>query len=419
MKESRTTEFKRELSKSFLKTVSAYSNFISGDVIFGIDDNGNVVGIDNADSLCLDIENTINDTISPLPRFTLETETLDGKQVIVLHVFEGKDKPYLYKGKAYRRSDTSDVEVDRTELNRLILEGQNLSFEEMPSKKQDLSFKKFVEELGDRANIRNVDVDVFKTLRLCSDEEGYNNAAAVLADKNDFGGTDIVRFGNDINEILDRERLIGVSALSQLDGAISLYRRYYQYERIEGITRDMHARIPEEAFREAVANALVHRMWDVPANIQISMEASLIKVVSPGGLPKEITFEEYLHGHISILRNPILANVFYRLDYIEIFGTGIARIIDAYDGFDKKPAFSATDNTITIELPVIDGISKLNSDEEKAFRCFGENRILSRKDVERMLGISQAKAGRLLNSLIDKGVITKQSNGRATKYRRF
>ncbi len=417
MRESKTIEFKRDLSRSFLKTVSAYANFVSGDILFGVGDDGEVIGVGDTDSFCRDLENMINDSISPMPRFTLETRTRGGRDVVVLHVFHGKDKPYLYKGKAYRRSDTSDVEVDRIELNRLVLEGQNLSFEEMPSKNQALSFAALGRKFRERAHVENLDADVLKTLRLYSDSDGYNNAAAILADDNDLFGIDIVRFGSNADQILDRERVSGVSALRQLDEAMSMHRRYYQYERIEGATRNAHERVPEEAFREAVANALVHRAWDTPANIQISMDETRIKVASPGGLPPGISAEEYLTGHVSVLRNPILAGVFFRLDYVEIFGTGIGRIMAAYEGRDARPEFDISDNAITITLPVLGLPQELTADELRVLKGFNGNRILSRLEVQREQELSQAKAGRVLNSLIAKGKIVRELRGRATKYR--
>ena len=169
--------------------------------------------------------------------FTLETKDMQGHSVVVLHVFEGLDKPYFYKGKVYKRHDTADREVDRTELKRLIREGQNLSFEEEPARDQEISFDVLSRSLTERANLKNVDEDVLKTLRLYSSKGVFNNAAAILGDVNSFPGVDIVRFGDGISEILDRERFIGVSALSQLEGALGFYRRYYQYERIEGISQ--------------------------------------------------------------------------------------------------------------------------------------------------------------------------------------
>ncbi len=94
----------------------------------------------------------------------------------------------------------------------------------------------------------------------------------------------------------------------------------------------MVEKIPEAAFREAIANALIHRAWDINSHIRVSMFDDKIEVVvSPGGLPAGITAEEYLSGKLSILRNRNLANVFYRLGFVEIFGTGITRIKQLYE----------------------------------------------------------------------------------------
>ena len=89
--------------------------------------------------------------------------------------------------------------------------------------------------------------------------------------------------------------------------------------------------IPEAAFREAVANALVHRNWDIRAHVRIAMYSDRIEVKSPGGLPSGITKEEYMNGDISCLRNPILGNVFFRLHYIEMFGT----LVEIGNGYDS------------------------------------------------------------------------------------
>ena len=138
MKENRHLEFKSEITNTFLKTVSAFANFGYGEIWFGIDDNGNVNGINNPEEVCLDIENRINDSISPRPDFEL---SVDYKHNIVkLMVREGAYKPYLYKGKAYRRSDTASIEVDQLELKRLVLAGSHLYFEELPCGADSLYF---------------------------------------------------------------------------------------------------------------------------------------------------------------------------------------------------------------------------------------------------------------------------------------
>lgn len=108
-----------------------------------------------------------------------------------------------------------------------------------------------------------------------------------------------------INIINDRELIDRSSILIQYDKAIQVYKKYYQYEEIKGIERKTIELIPEEAYREGIANVIVHRAWDVNANIKISMFNDRIEISSPGGLPSGVSKEEYLSGHVSVLRNPI------------------------------------------------------------------------------------------------------------------
>lgn len=414
--ESRTLEYKENISKSFLKTVSAFANYVTGKIVFGIADDETIAGVDDPAEASLTIENMINDSLKPVPRYTLESVCREGKTLLFLTVYESPDKPYFYKGKAYRRSNTADVEVRGVELNRLVLEGMNTSFEAVTSREQDLHFSTLQHELQKTAGIEEFDRNTLKILRLYSDKGGYNNAAAVLADTNTFSGTDIVRFGSGINEIRDRRRFVGVSAIEQLHGALEMYRLYYQSEVIEGSLRVTKEHIPEEAFREAVANALVHRLWDSNANIQISMDDKGIRIVSPGGLPDDISYENYVEGVASVLRNPIIANVFFRLDYIEMFGTGVRKIKRAYEESHTRPRFSASENYLTVELPVVDSFPVLDADEQAAYDCFADGRVLARPEIQKELGFTQSKTIRILRTLVDKGVVLKTGSGPSTRY---
>ncbi len=126
------------------------------------------------------------------------------------------------------------LEVDRLELARLILEGQNVSFEELRVWKQDLSFHLLEEKLREKLGIAACTQDVLKTLELYSDREGYNHAAELFADTNEFCGVDMVRFGDSISILPDRETHAHVSLLRQHDAALTMFRKYYQYEEIRG-----------------------------------------------------------------------------------------------------------------------------------------------------------------------------------------
>lgn len=412
-------EFKENISKTFLKTVSAFSNYNNGKIIFGISDDGHVAGLDVTDEECLKIENMINDSLNPVPNYKLETKDLEGKNIIILDILKGKNTPYYYKGKAYRRSNTSTLEVDRLELNRLVMEGINIDYEENKASNQNLNFETLELKLKTAVGIDNLSLDILKTLNLYDKDGYYNIAGELLADNNDieFSGIDIVRFGKDINQILYRETLNNKSLLSQYDNTIDIFERYYQYEEIEGYERVRKELIPREAFRESLANAIVHRVWDVKTHIQISMYKDRIEINSPGGLPLGISKDEYLNGNISILRNPIIAGVFYRLNLIEQFGTGVMRIIEEYRQSMSKPKFEISENNISIILPVIQiDDSNLSEDEVIIYNILKDEVELSRVELDDKSGFNKSRTLRVINNLADKNLIRKLGKGPGTTY---
>lgn len=266
------------------------------------------------------------------------------------------------------------------------------------------------------SNTKQLTKDILKTLELYSDQNGFNNAAALLADNNHFKGIDIIRFGDSIDEIMERKTFENISILSQMEQSIQMFHQYYRYEKIEGMERKSVDKIPEKAFREAVANALVHRMWDIPASIKISMYPDKIEISSPGGLPAGLSADEYLNGQISLLRNLIIGNVFFRLKYIEKFGTGIMRINYAYKNILVKPEYRIFSNSIRIILPVIKSDYKLNEAEKRLINILTDSGSMTRNEVEKAAEMEKSKTIRILNGLIDKNIIQKKGMGRATKY---
>ena len=414
MKESRNLEFKEMIqSNTFLKTVSAFANYGTGRIVFGIDDDGMINGIKNAIDFCLSIENKMNDNMNPVPLYDLN---INDDSTITLTVYESDFNPYLYKGKAYKRHDTSTIEVDRLELNKLVLEGSHQSYEELVSRKQDLTFNCLEKALKDKLAIQELNEDILKILDLYTKKHQYNNAAALLADQNNYKGVDIIKFGQDIDEIMDRIILENKSILLLLEESVEMYKKYYQYEKIDGTSRKIVNRIPENAFREAIANAMIHRFWDINAFIRVSMFDDRIEISSPGGLPSGMSEAEYLDGQISMLRNPIIGNVFYRLRYIEMFGTGIKRINKSYYDSITKPEFKVYENSITIILPTVLSTASLTSEEQLIVQLFHGNLKLSRAEIEKQSHYNKAKLIRILNSLSDKNIIYKSGKGRATKY---
>ena len=414
MRETRQIELKEKISNTFLKTVSAFSNYDGGEIYFGIDDNGNIKELADAKQACLDIENKINDNIIPQPDYTLELQNND--KTIKLTVKSGIQKPYLYKSKAYKRNDTATIEVDILELSRLILEGKNIQFEDLPCKDQDLSFHILSQKLKDHIQLENFNQDTLRTLNLYNSNTGYNQAAGILADKNHFPGIDIVKFGETISVIHKRVTLDHMSILDVYDQALDIFKDYYQYEEIQGTDRKKIEMIPEAAFREAVANSLIHRVWDIEAQIKIAMFDDRIEIISPGGLPPGITEEEYLSGKISILKNRNLGNVFYRLGFVEIFGTGITRIKQLYEQSLKQPAFEVSENTIKVVLPVFEKNLNLTIDEQKVYQILSKSMLKSISDITPHVAFGKSKTTQLLKEMSKKGIVKIEGRGRGTKY---
>ena len=417
-KESKDVEFKERITRSYLKTVSAYANYKNGKIIFGINDEGEAIGLEKVVENKLNIENTINDTIKPKPEYTLDIEKIEGKSYIVLNVKKGDFPPYYYNGKAYKRNDTSTIEVDTVELNRLILQGSNLDYEAIEIENEKLEFKFLEKKMKEVVGIKELNLDILKTLNLYENKK-FNIAAELFADNNNrkFSGIDIVVLGENINKILFRENIERKSILEQYYEAISVFERYYEYEEIVGAERIKKEKVSKEAFRESVANAIVHRLWDINANIKIVMSNDKIEIISPGNLPSGMSEDEYMRGYVSVLRNPIIANIFYRLGIIEKFGTGIKRIKYEYRENFVKPSFEIYENSIRITLPIIETVpSNLVNGEVKVFEILKKYEKLSRKEIEELSGYNKSKVIRSINGLIEKSVVEQVGKGRSVKY---
>ena len=414
-KENKKLEYKETISKTYLKTVSAFANYNDGEIIFGITDDYRVIGIDSPNVACLNIENQINDSIKPRPEYNLK---INDDNTISLCVKQGKATPYRYNGKAYKRNDSSTIEVDEIDEKRLILAGMNISFEEMNTDEENLNFNYLGEKLISEMDLSAFNLDTLKSLNLFNSKSGYNNAAKLLADANNFPGLDIAVFGNSINIFRKRLTLAGESILKQYYDVLELFVNEYIVEKVENGFRQKIELVPFDAFREAVANALVHRTWDIKANTKIEMHPDKIIISSPGGLVADMTKEDYIKGNYSYLRNPIIANVFRRLNIIEAFATGIKRINDAYKNALVKPIYDVTSGAISVTLPIIDQ-NNLSSNEKKVYEVMKMNYSYNRLELEKLSGFAKDTLIRILNSLVEKGVIEKSGKARATIYKKI
>lgn len=187
---------------------------------------------------------------------------------------------------------------------------------------------------------------------------------------------------------------------------------------------------PEVAVREALLNSLVHRDYSFRASTLISIYNDRIEFVSIGGLLPGLELDDLMMG-VSVCRNPHLANVFYRLQLIEAYGTGMKKIMDAYADSSVQPQIIATHNAFKIILPNVNAVSKAvetseetvqtvtpvsELKEEKILRFLGESQTITRKKVQELLGVSQASAGRVLKAMVERGQIVPLGGSRTTRY---
>ncbi len=410
-KENKYLEFKEKQTRAYLKTVSAFANYFDGEIRFGVDDDGKIVPIEDQRSFALNLENQINDSIKPRPDYSI---VCNKNGTISLFVKKGTNAPYFYDSKAYTRKDTSSVEVDTIELKRLVMEGANKTFDEIDYYGPSLSFKDLEEALKESIKISSFNNDVLKTLELIN-TRGYNNAASLLSDSNNFPGVEIRVFKDD-NTIKEEVNLVGKSLIRQFNESIEVFKRNYVVEEINGDKRTVKELIPLIAFREIIANAIVHRTYDIPANTKVAMYVDHIEVSSPGGLMFGLSKEQYLRGAFSQLRNPIVASVFKRIGIIEAFATGIKRTLSCYSNRSSKPVFDVDEYAISVSLPNADIISPKTMTENELLTNMSANIKYTRAELEALTGYNKDKIIRVLNKLIEQGAIKKEGNGKGTLY---
>lgn len=192
----------------------------------------------------------------------------------------------------------------------------------------------------------------------------------------------------------------------------------------EGLYRTDTRDYPEEALRETLMNSLVHRDYSFSASTLVSIYDNRIEFVSVGGLPTGISLEDIMLG-LSVCRNPKLAAIFYRLQLIEAYGTGMPKIIGAYAGTGLEPKIEVTNNAFKITLPnrnaarKVDTVSNAGkSNEDMILNLIAQNGHVVRSDVDQLLDVSQTTASRILKRMVAEGLIYQDGRGRKTKYKK-
>lgn len=429
--ESETVELKSIVVDDIKKELIAFANCKGGKLYIGVQDDGTVSGLDDPDGAALQISNMVRDAIKPDLTLFLHYETLnvDGKRIIAVDIQQGTERPYYIAKKGLRpegvyvRQGYSSVPATNTAIRRMIKDTDGDRFEEMRSLEQDLTFEAAEKEFSER-NIPFGQAQM-KTLGIMSHDGVYTNLGLLLSDQCVHTIKAAVFEGATQNEFKDRKEFSG-SLFRQMD-------EVYNYIDFRNQTHSSFAKLrridkkdyPEVAVREALLNLIVHREYSFRASTFISIYTDRIEFTSIGGLVSGVTLKDVMMG-ISICRNVKLANIFYRLELIEAYGTGILKIMDAYSGTGKTPKIETSDNAFKIILPNLNTQKEQiePSDDRPAGSIMIETVLslarkqstFTRKDVEMALGISQTTCGRLLKQMLKNGQIITEGKGRNTHY---
>lgn len=425
-KESENMELKQDYSESIRKDIIAFANTRGGTIRIGVKDNGETVGVPSPDQMIQRIANMVRDSIRPdVTLFvSYETETADGAQIVRVSVSRGAGRPYYWKEKGmqpsgvYVRQGTSSAPATEEAIRRMIRETDGDSYEEMRSMNQALSFS-YAGEVFARQKME-LGTPQMTTLGILSPEGEYTNLGLLLSDQCPHIIKAAVFSGTDRAVFRDR-REFGGSLLKQVDDAYAfLDMRNETSATFEGLYRTDRRAYPEAALREALLNAVIHRDYSFSANTLISSYADRVEIISVGGLVRGFSLQDVMMG-ASICRNPKLAEVFYRLDLIEAYGTGLKKILDAYPSHAPEQLLQTTENVFKVTLPsrntaVQTGLPLRESNEDMVFAYLAKEDRISRADTEQITGLSTASSSRLLRRMVDEGELGITGSGKNTRY---
>lgn len=431
--ESENIEFKQQMVDDLYKEVIAFANTDGGVIYVGIDDEGKVAGLDDVDDTYTRITNGIRDAILPDVTMFIKYGLQDG-QVIRIEVCEGSYKPYYLKSKGIRpagvfiRQGTSSVQASPEQIRQMIKYTDGDIFEAMRSMEQELSFMS-VSEAFARYEVA-FDEDKYLALGLRNiHDDLYTNLAWILSDQCRHT-TKIAVFADKANTVFKDNREFGGSIFRQLDDTYSyLMLCNRTVSTFKGLERIEKQDYPEEALREALLNALVHRDYSFSGSIIINVNESCMEFISIGGLLPGLSAEDIRSG-ISQPRNRNLAEIFHRLKLIESYGTGIRKIFQLYSECGAQPRIEVTPNTFKLILPnrnmepVVDESVRVQDEHfsvtpqmKAVLDYLAEYGEMKEEELQELLNVKRTRAYLVARQMCEADLIVATGRGANKKYR--
>lgn len=445
------TEYDKKLSlevkkpKSWCKSVSAFANTLGGLLIFGISNEGEVVGLENPSGDSEKISEIIKSKLDPIPEFKLKFHKEDEKILIILEVFQGEETPYYYSGdgslEAYIRVGNESVKASSTELKRLVLRGKNTTYDSQISgyKVEDYAFSKLRERYKKWTGNSFEEKDLV-SFGLANDQGLLTNAGVLIADESPIRYSRLfctrwngLNKSGGVIDAFDEAEYDG-SLISLIDnGEAFIKRNAKMMWRKTANSREEMPEYVERSYHEALINALVHRDYLVNGSeVHIDIYDDRMEIYSPGGMPDGSIIQERDPLTVpSTRRNPVLADVFNRLGFMERKGSGFSKIINGYEfqkNFDesKRPTFRSDRYQFTVIMPNLNyGTNDANSDANDA--DFGANSKKNKKllidnikkrptitqnELAEILSLSRRTVQRIIKELMNENKIKRVGSNR-------
>ena len=371
-----TSEYDKKLKleikkpKSWCKSVSAFANTYGGSLIFGISDDNQIIGLENPDKDAEIISEMIKSRLDPIPEFKIRFQKEEDRVLLIVDILKGEETPYYYSGdgvlEAYVRIGNESVKASSTELKRLVLHGRNTTFDSQNSmyKVEDYAFSKLRERYKKWTGQSFNDKDLI-SFGLATKDGYLTNAGALIVDESPIHYSRVfctrwnglTKSGGTMDALDDAEYSGSLISLIE-NGEGFIKRNAKMMWRKTANSREELPEYVERSYHEALVNAIAHRDYLVNGSeVHIDIYDDRMEIYSPGGMPDGSVIQDRDPTTVpSTRRNPVIADVFNRLGYMERKGSGFAKILDNY-AFqinyteEKKPYFRSDRYQFTVIMP--------------------------------------------------------------------
>ena len=433
--ETNRIENKEQLNEEFEQEVIAFLNYKEGGMIYvGVRKDGQVVGLKDVDLTQLQIKDRIKNNIQPstLGLFDVIVETIDDKDVVKVVISSGTEKPYYLRKKGrtpegcYVRVGSSKERMTERMIDDMYAKRVKHTLKEIDSPRQELTFnqlKIYYEEHGLKLND-----NFLQNLDLLTSEGKYNYNAFLLADENNISIKLVKYVGTNKLELLENmeygNRCL-ITATQRLLDRLDVENT--TYAKIEYFGRKEQEKIDSKALKEAVINAIVHNDYSYGNSPIVELYSDRVEITSAGGLPQELSQEEFLEG-VTAPRNKELIRVFKDVELIENIGSGVLRILDAYDKscfkfmehflrvsfkYKENPFEYEIKNKVSTNDTINDTLKdtiRLTKNEQEILSLIVNNTKITREEIVNKTKLSDRTISRAIKHLQDEKIILREGS---------